>query len=238
MTGPVLVADCIAKRFDGRPVLTAATLRVQAGVVTALVGRNGSGKSTLLRIAAGLISADSGAVHYLGAVYERPFLPRLARRGLFLLADRDMLSTSFTIQTQLAFMARRFRARERVEDVVIEAADAAGILGRLNARPWQLSGGEYRRAELAMAFARRPVCLLADEPFRGIAPLDAEALSALFRRIAALGCAVCVTGHEVWTLLGVADRVTWCTDGTTYELGTPAHAQRDDRFRAGYLGRI
>ncbi len=204
--------------------------------MTALLGRNGSGKSTLLRIAAGLIEADSGAVHYLGAAYERPYLPRLARRGLFLLTDRGMLSTSFTIGAQLGFVARRFRAGETEVDVVREAAEAAGVTDRLNARPWQLSGGEYRRAELALAFARRPLCLLADEPFRGIAPLDSEALSALFRRIAASGCAVCVTGHEVWTLLGVADRVAWCTDGTTYELGAPEHAQTHERFRAAYLG--
>ena len=236
MSTMVLVADCIARRFGGRAVLTAATLRAESGMVTALLGRNGEGKSTLLRIAAGIIAADAGAVHFRGTVYERPRLSLLARRGLYLLADRDMLSTSFTIDDQLRLIARRFRAGEREAAVVAEAAETAGVAHRLEARPFQLSGGEYRRAELAMAFARRPVCLLADEPFRGIAPRDAEALVGLFRAIAAVGCAVCVTGHEVWTLFDAADRVTWCTNGTTYELGPPDLARTEPRFRAGYLG--
>ena len=236
MSESVLVADCIAKRFRGRSVLTAATLRAESGKVTALFGRNGEGKSTLLRIAAGVIDADGGSVRFLGAAYERPRLHLLARRGLFFLADRDMLSTAFTIRDQLAVFARRFRAGEGEGDVVAEAAETAGVAHRLDARPFQLSGGEYRRAELALALARRPACLLADEPFRGIAPRDAEDLVAILRAIAASGSAVCVTGHEVWTLLDAADRVSWCTSGTTYELGPPAIARTEPRFRAGYLG--
>jgi ABC-type lipopolysaccharide export system ATPase subunit len=107
------------------------------------------------------------------------------------------------------------------------------LLGR---RPSALSGGERRRADLAAVLVRRPRCLVADEPYRGIAPLDAELLTSAFRGLAAGGCAVVLTGHDAPTLLAAADHVTWCVSGTTYELGTPAAATAQDRFRREYLG--
>ncbi|MGH7649847.1 MAG: ABC transporter ATP-binding protein [Gemmatimonadaceae bacterium] len=99
-----------------------------------------------------------------------------------------------------------------------------------------MSGGERRRAELAAVWVRRPLCLLADEPFRGIAPKDAEELTASFSQLAGDGVAVVLTGHEVPTLLHAADHISWCTSGTTYELGPPAAATRHNGFQAEYLG--
>ncbi|HEX4681460.1 MAG TPA: ABC transporter ATP-binding protein, partial [Gemmatimonadaceae bacterium] len=74
------------------------------------------------------------------------------------------------------------------------------------------------------------------EPFRGISPIDAERLAAALRELARSGVAIVVTGHEAPTLLEAADHVTWCTDGTTYELGPPGEATRHERFGREYLG--
>jgi ABC-type lipopolysaccharide export system ATPase subunit len=108
--------------------------------------------------------------------------------------------------------------------------------GLLDRHPPSLSPGERRRTELALVLLRRPDCLLADEPFRGLAPYEAEVASAVLRRLSGDGCAVVVTGHEVPTLFGIAGRVVWRTDGTTRELGTPAAAVADWQFRREYLG--
>ncbi|HEX3159276.1 MAG TPA: hypothetical protein VHQ45_12210, partial [Gemmatimonadaceae bacterium] len=59
---------------------------------------------------------------------------------------------------------------------------------------------------------------------------------ALLCRLAAGGCAVVVTGHEVPVLFAAADHVTWCTSGMAYELGSPEAAGRHDAFRREYLG--
>jgi ABC-type branched-subunit amino acid transport system ATPase component len=83
---------------------------------------------------------------------------------------------------------------------------------------------------------REPRCLIADEPFFGIAPRDAERISASLRAMARAGCAVLITGHEVETLFETADAVIWLTAGTTHELGDPARARRHDQFRREYLG--
>ena len=61
-------------------------------------------------------------------------------------------------------------------------------------------------------------------------------VAGVFRDLASDGAAVVITGHEVPSLLDVAHHVSWCTSGTTYELGPPAEATRHEAFRREYLG--
>lgn len=212
-------------------MLASASLRAVSGEFRALLGRNGTGKSTLLRIACGWTAPDTGAVHYDGHTYLSASPARLARLGVFYWPDQHLLSNAFSVRRQLEMLRRQFDGAP-VED----AAAQVGIAAMLDQRPDSLSGGERRRAELAAVLVRRPRCLLADEPFRGVAPRDAELLTTHFKRLARENVAVVVTGHEVPTLLAAADHVTWCTSGTTYEVGPPAAAMRHERFRDEYLG--
>lgn len=221
----------MAKSFRGRQVLSAASLRGVPGELRVLLGRNGSGKSTLLQIAAGRLAPNGGSIAFGGRSYEAATLAQLATEGLFYLPQRDLLSSAFTVRQQLAFVRAQFQGPE-VEAV----ADHLGILERLDQRPQTLSGGERRRAEFAAVLVRRPSCLLADEPYRGLAPRDSEVLTKVLRGLVHSGTAVVLTGHEVTTLLDVADHVTWCTNGTTYELGAPAKATQHAAFAYEYLG--
>ena len=231
MRKPILIADSIGKSFKGRRILSSATLRAVPGELRVLFGQNGAGKSTLMKIACGVISPDGGTVHFRERAYLSANLPALAAAGLFYLPDHDLLSTAFTVRRQLEMIRVQFNGGN-----VEEAAEQLAIIGHLDKRPDELSGGERRRAELAAVVVRRPVCLLADEPYRGIAPIDAEDLTKTFRELASRGVAVVVTGHEVPTLLDAADHITWCTSGTTYELGHPAVATQHSAFRRDYLG--
>jgi ABC-type multidrug transport system ATPase subunit len=227
----LLVADSVSKAFEGRKILSSASLRAVEGEVRVMFGRNGSGKTTLLRIAAGLLPADNGVVHFCGQPFLSPRLSDLAALGLFFLPDGDLLSDAFSVRRQLEMISRRFDS-PNIESVVART----GIAGQLDKRPSELSGGELRRAEMAAVLLRRPRCLLADEPYRGVSPRDAEDLTRIFRELAAGGAAVFLTGHNVATLLDAADHVTWCTSGTTYELGAPREACTHYSFRKEYLG--
>ena len=228
---PLLVADCVTKSFRGKRILSAGSLRAVPGQLRVLLGRNGAGKSTLLKIAAGWIQPDSGAVHYDGVAFLTARLPTLARSGVFYLPDQDLFSSAFTVRAQLEMLRQQFGGGD-----IETAAETAGIRARLDQYPHDLSGGERRRAEIAAILVRRPRCLLADEPLRGIAPKDAEDMMRVFTSLAAEGTAVVVTGHEVPTLLASANHVTWCTAGTTYELGPPSAAIQQETFRREYLG--
>lgn len=228
----LLEADSIGKSYGGRRVLTSASLRAPAGSVTALFGRNGAGKSTLLSIAAGWRAGDTGVVHFDGVSYLRPHLAILADRGLFYLPDRGILSPGIRLREQLEVVRRRYGTNADIDALACEL----DIGHRLSALPPSLSGGESRRAEVALALVRAPRCLLADEPYRGISPLDAECLTRAFRGLATAGCAVVVSGHETEALLDAADRVVWCTGGTTCEYSSAAAARSDWRFQQDYLG--
>ena len=227
----VLVADSIGKRFADRSVLSSASLRVVEGEIRVLVGRNGAGKSTLLRIAAGVIAPDHGLVIWRGERAMRTHLWCLARSGLMLLPADGVLAPAKPLGEQLALIAATYGT-----GTVADALERMRLEGSAHLRVHQLSGGERRRASLAAALVRKPVCLLADEVFRDVAPLDAELIGETLRTLARAGCAVLATGHELPFLMSYADHVTWCVSGTTRELGSPAHATSNDAFRAAYLG--
>lgn len=211
--------------------MKSASVWAHSGRITAIFSRNGCGKSTLLKIGAGLLGADHGAVHYAGRVYLRARLPTLARASLFYLPAEGLLSPRLTLREHLDALGW-----------CVGGADPQPILDHLNLAalldvPTRVySGGERRRAEVAVAVARAPRCLLADEPFAGISPAGAEVLASVFRDMAAQGCALVITGHEVPQLMGIADEVVWATAGTTHHLGTPAQATAHEQFRREYLG--
>ena len=102
--------------------------------------------------------------------------------------------------------------------------------------PSRMSGGERRRAEVALAVARRPSCLVADEPYIGVTPREQEVLSSVFRGLAREGIGLLLTGHDLEPLFEVADDVVWMTGGTTHHLGSPEEARTHHGFRKDYLG--
>lgn len=230
-TPPVFRADSVTKSFGTRQVLKSATAWAIPGSITVMFGRNGCGKSTLLKVATGMLRGDQGVIHYDGRAYLRPRLPVLARRGLFYLPDSGLLSRRLSIREQLHAVQWRFGA-ERCAATL----ERLGIAHVTEQNSVEVSGGEATRAALAIALMREPRCLLADEPFAGINPSDAEVIAAALRELAARGCAILVTGHEVRQLLDVADEVIWMVAGTTHGLGSTREAQAHHQFRREYLG--
>lgn len=230
---PLFAADSVGKSFGSRTILKAASVWGRAGSITVLFGRNGCGKSTLLKVATGELRADHGVVLFDGRAWLRPRLHELAARGLFYLPDRDLLSRRLTLREQIRAVEWRFGASRTAG--ILERLQIGHLLDQI---PTQLSGGERRRADIAAAWIRAPRCLLADEPFAGIDPADAEVVAKAFREMARDGCALVITGHEVRQLLDTADDIVWMTAGTTHGIGTPEQAVRHEQFRREYLGPV
>ncbi len=227
----VFVAESVGVSFVGRQVLKSASVWASPGEVTALFGRNGSGKSTLFRAALGLVTREFGTVRFRSIAYEKPSLRTLAPQGLFYLPDFGLLSRRRTVAWHIAALHNRFEGETKEG-----FPDGLDIDSLFEKTVWEMSGGEERRAELAVAWARNPCCLLADEPLAGIAPKDREVVSSVIRSMADEGCAVVVTGHDVRPLMDLADRIVWMVAGTTHGLGSPEEAMAHEQFRREYLG--
>jgi putative ABC transport system ATP-binding protein len=192
--------------------LRGVTFGIGAGEFVVMLGPSGSGKSTLLNILGGLDVPTSGTVrwrdHDLSNADEKE-LTRYRREHVGFVFQFYNLIPSLT-------------ARENVElvtDIVekpMNPDDALSIVGlgeRLHHFPAQLSGGEQQRVAIARALAKRPECLLCDEP---TGALDIETgrivLSALARANRELGTTTIVITHNV-TIAGMADRVLRLADG-------------------------
>lgn len=231
MKQPVWAAESVVKSFGSHTVLRAAGCWAFAGTISILLGRNGCGKTTLVRVGVGRLRPDSGVVIFNGRRSISPRLATLARDGLYYLAQDRTLTPSLTVAEHLKSLATMFP--EAAIELAIETARIEELLPR---HGHTLSGGELRRTELALALARRPRCLVADEPFLGIAPKDAQLFSTAFRHMASDGCALLLTGHEVELLLPLADQVIWMTAGTTHHLGTREEALGHHQFVQQYVG--
>ena len=231
MRQALFVADSIGVSVGSKRIVSEATFRARPWKVTLLMGRNGSGKTTLLRAVLGLCSMDQGVVRFASEVFLQPQLSRFARSGLYFLPTEGSLSRGLTLRWHLRAMEKELGVSD-----IQALTERLGLPSFMAHTPFKMSGGEERKAELLLAMARNPTCLLADEPLNGIAPKDQEVVAKAIRDLAHSGAAIVVTGHEVTALLELSDEVIWMAGGTTLPLGTPIDAMAHDQFRREYLG--
>ncbi|MBX9927915.1 MAG: ABC transporter ATP-binding protein [Gemmatimonadaceae bacterium] len=233
MVAPSMIAcDSVGKRFGERRVLSAASTHVRAGEVRAILGRNGVGKSTLLRILVGLVTPDYGRVEWRGFNADGLSFAARCAQGLRYLPSEGLLSPYDRLREQLLDVAERFGGDV---NLALELLD----LGRVaRQRIGALSGGEQRRANLAVALLGNPTAFVADEPFRDVDPKDRAVVGHTLQELARRGTACVITGHELPTIMSFATHITLCTSGTCYDLGTVAHATEQSILRreVGWLG--
>ena len=144
------------------------TLSMMEGELACLMGPSGAGKTTLLKIAAGFIRPDKGSVWLMGeeitSLGPREIMA-LRNRLVGFMFQEDLLINSLTISenVELPLIARGFPRRER-KRMVSETLERLGIASLARRKPHEVSGGERRRACLAMSIVHRPRILFADEP--------------------------------------------------------------------------
>jgi ABC-type multidrug transport system ATPase subunit len=229
---PILEVDGVGVRFGSNEVLKNASFAARSGRITTLMGRNGVGKTTLLRAAIGRVRPQWGRVLFRGQLVPRPSLAALARQGLMYSAQESALTGRFSIRDHLDAFLRVYPGGPPLDEVV--GRMKLDLL--LERRPHEISGGERQRVAIALAVLRRPDCLLMDEPFAGVAPIDRPLVAEGLRSLASAGIAVVISGHDVEDLFAMTDEVIWVVAGTTHWLGGPTQAATHDEFRRAYLG--
>lgn len=200
-------------------------LKIEKGSMTGLIGHTGCGKSTLLRMLNGLSKPDSGKILLDGQdIWEDP--KKIAavrfRVGLVMQYPEYQLFDE-TVASDIAYGPRNMGlSAEEIATRVKEAAAFAGLADELLEKsPFELSGGQKRRAAIAGVMAMRPEILVLDEPAAGLDPMGREEIFAgLARYRAESGATVVVVSHSMEDMARYCDRLVVMNDGRILLRGT------------------
>lgn len=197
----------IDHRYDGSPVLSIDTWRIEADIVTGIAGPNGSGKSTLLSLLGLIISPTRGEVLLKGRPVK-PFDENV--RGEIALLPQDSFLLKRSVFRNVAYGLTIQGRRSDVESRVRQAMQMVGLApDKYGPRPWYaLSGGEARRVALASRLALKPRVLLMDEPTISVDDVSAQMIkSAALHARRQWGTSLIVTSHDRQWLSDICDTV-------------------------------
>ena len=248
MAEPLLEVRQLSRRFAAVDALKDVDFSVDAGEVHALIGPNGAGKTTFIHHVSGALQPDSGSVHFAGrnvtrlAMHQR-VAAGMARsyqitnvfRGLSALDNvalavqgRADAGSSFRFWRPAHKERRLFEEAQAFLEQVGLAEQAATVAG-------QLSHGEQRALELAMALATKPQLLLLDEPMAGTGPEESARMVELIEHLAR-HVTILLVEHDMDAVFRLADRISVLVNGQLICTGTPETVRNDAGVRRAYLG--
>lgn len=240
-----LVVDDVSKSFGGVHAMRGVSLRLRLGERMSVIGTNGAGKSTLFNAVAGVFPPTSGRIQLFGEDVTRLPTAARAKRGLARTFQTSRLFEKLTAAENvfIALGGTEFRggmlrparrAPERWERVG-QLLARVGLDGRGPQIVADLSHGEQRQLELAMALALSPRLLMLDEPAAGFSPRERASLVTLLRDLPDT-ISLLLIEHDMDIALAVASRVVVMHDGEKILEGTPAEIRSSERVREIYLG--
>jgi branched-chain amino acid transport system ATP-binding protein len=243
---PVLALDGLDKRYGGLVATADVSLAVGAGEMHALIGPNGAGKTTLISQIFGELRPDAGAIRLAGEDVTRLSTPARARRGMArsfqittLVRDRTVLENAMLPVMALDGHAFRFWRSVSADLSLRERALAAladfGLAGRADTLVADLSHGEQRLLELAIALVGEPKLVLLDEPMAGLGTEESQSMTRHLGRLKGR-TAVLLVEHDMEAVFGLADRITVLVRGRVVASGSPDAIRRDPAVREAYLG--
>jgi ABC transport system ATP-binding/permease protein len=206
---------------QGRTTLRDVSFSVAPGEVVAIVGGSGAGKTTLLETMVGIRQPAAGEVRIAGA-QGRSDVGYVPQDDII---HRDLpLARTLRYAAQLRLPAGTAPAAEdRIVDETLAALDLAE---RATVRVGSLSGGQRKRASIAVEMLTRPAVFFLDEPTSGLDPATAREVLRLLRRLAGAGTTIVLTTHSP-TDIDLCDRIVFLArDGYLAFVGTPAEARQ------------
>jgi branched-chain amino acid transport system ATP-binding protein len=236
----------VSRAFGGLRAVDAVSLTVSAGERRALIGPNGAGKTTLFNLIAGTVPVSTGSIRLFGRDVTRAAAHRRAALGLArtfqinnlfpaltvlencLLAVQALTPTKFSMLRPLggyADLAERARATLAL----------VGLDDRGDATVRNLSHGEQRQLEIALALAGRPRVLLLDEPTAGLSPAESQHMARLLRTLDP-AITVLLIEHDMDIALEMAEQVTVLHYGRVIADGRRDAVKTDPLVREIYLG--
>jgi branched-chain amino acid transport system ATP-binding protein len=246
MVEPVLQIDNLVKSFGALLATDGITLDLKPGEIHALIGPNGAGKSTLIHQICGTLKQDSGTIRLAGEDIGALSAAARARRGLGRTFQVSSLAPEFSAlrNVMLAVQARQgssfgfFRPvmRDRsLIDPAMAILERVGLSDRARLPAAELSHGERRQLEIAMALALQSKALLLDEPMAGMGPEGSKRLTGFLDTLRQ-EAPILLVEHDMDAVFALADRISVLVYGRIIATGTVEDIRRDPAVRTAYLG--
>lgn len=246
MSRPILQIIGLEKSFGAIKATNGVTLDLFPGEIHALIGPNGAGKSTLIRQIAGEIRQSAGTITFEGLPIDRLDAAGRARIGLARTFQLSSVAPDMSAlhNVMLAVEARKGRVFRFFRPVARDAglinaamkylADA-GLGERAAIRAGDLSHGERRQLEFAIALAMKPKAFLMDEPMAGLSP-DGSRRMTRFLSTLRQTAPILLIEHDMDAVFALADRISVLVYGKVIATGSVAEIRANPEVRSAYLG--
>ena len=241
----ILQTDKVCATFGLLRAVRDVSLQVQTGERLSILGTNGAGKSTLFNLIAGDLKATSGSIHFHGRPIHSLSAPARTRLGISRSYQTSRVMQGLTVHENMFLAVQgvksgRFSFRvPRADHPLRQEARATlvrvGLHGLDEELAGNLSHGEQRQLEIAMALASGPELLLLDEPAAGLSPSERPALVSLLKSLPR-DVTMILIEHDMDVALQVADRVIVMHEGEIVFRGTPGETASSSLVRSLYLG--
>ena len=245
MTAMITVKD-VSKAFGGVIANNKISLEVPEGRVTGLIGPNGSGKTTLFNSIVGYHPIDEGSIKFEGVEISDFRVQKIARLGMLRTFQQTRIYAKMNCVNNMLISVnhRSERLVDLFRDYPPELTDKAehlldfvGLWSKRKLISGDLSFGQQKLLEFAMALMNEPKMLLLDEPTAGINPTLINGLIDRLRRAATeMGVTLFVIEHNMPVIMNLADNIYCLANGRLLAHGTPEEIQNDERVINAYLG--
>ena len=246
MADAILDIRNLSKSFGGLKATDDVSLDLRPGEIHALIGPNGAGKTTLIHQICGTLKPGGGSIRFLGQEILGLGVSARARLGLGRTFQISSLAMDFSAlrNVMLAVQSRqgssfRFFAKVMADPGLTEPAMAAldrvGLAGRASVPAAELSHGERRQLEIAVALALGSRALLLDEPMAGMGQEGSRSLTRLLDALRA-ETPILLVEHDMDAVFALADRISVLVYGRIVASGTVGEIRNNADVRTAYLG--
>ena len=236
----------LSKNFGALRASDRIDFEVREGETHAVIGPNGAGKTTFISQLAGNLRPDAGSVRFAGADITHFPAPKRARLGLARSFQITSVYPEFSAldNVALAVQARsghsfRFWRPARGDAALVDPArkvlTEVGLESRIHVLAANLSHGEQRQLEVAMALATEPRLLLLDEPMAGMGTDESQRMIALLQKLKQSKTIILVE-HDMDAVFRLADRISVLVYGRLIATGSPEEIKNNEEVRRAYLG--
>ena len=246
MAKTILNVKNLSKSFGGVLATDDVSFNAEQGELHAIIGPNGAGKTTLIAQLSGEILPDSGEIFF--GEKKITSLPTFVRSQLgiarsfqitSLMHDMTVIdNVTLAIQAQSGHSYRFWSdAREDSQLVTpaLLALQEVGLESRACEKVQNLSHGEHRQLEIAVAMATNPLLLLLDEPMAGMGMAEGENIIKILHRLKSRKTMVLIE-HDMDAVFALADRITVMVYGRIIATGSPENIKNNNAVREAYLG--